>query len=104
METAKAKAQRLRKATQASARARAKATKGRDEDIFLAYLWLTKSPLTTQQTVRALGYLTGLGRGVNAPVDGTGEYLFLARATGLTKQRIWAIVRAKMDAQLTHKS
>lgn len=102
METAEAKAKRLREAAQASARARS--TKERDKKIVLAYAWLTKSPLTRAQAVKALEYLTELGHGVNAPTDGTGAYLFLARATGLTKPRIWAIVRKKLDAQLTHKT
>jgi hypothetical protein len=101
METADAKAKRIRKATRASARARARAIKDRDQKIVLAYSWLTNSPLTTDQTLVALEYLTGLWCGVNAPADGTGAYLFLARATRLTKQRIWAIVRKNKDAQLT---
>lgn len=102
METAKARAKRLREAARASARARS--TKDRDKKIVLAYAWLTQSPLTTAQAVTALKYLTKLGHGVNAPTDGTGAYLFLARAVGLTKQRIHAIVHKSRDAQLTRKS
>lgn len=102
METAEARAKRLREAARASARVRS--TKDRDKKIVLAYAWLTRSPLTTAQTVKALKYLTKLGRGVNAPTDGTGAYLFLARATGLTKQRIHAIVHKSRDAQLTRKT
>lgn len=90
METAKARAKRLRKASKASADIRS--TEERDKKIVLAYAWLTKSPLTIKQKVEALKYLTELGHGVNAPTDGTGPYLFLARAIGLTKQRIHAIV------------
>lgn len=102
METAEAKAKRLREAAQASARARS--TKERDKKIVLAYAWLTKSPLTRAQAVKALEYLTELGHGVNAPTDGTGAYLFLARAIGLTKQRIHHIVHKSRDAQLTRKT
>ena len=102
METPEARKARSRNAARASARARS--TKDRDKKIVLAYSWLTKSPLTSAQTVKALKYLTKLGHGVNAPVDGTGVYLFLARATGLTKQRIHAIVHKSRDAQLTRKT
>lgn len=84
--------------------ARVRSTKERDKKIVLAYAWLTKSPLTTAQAVKALEYLTELGHGVNAPADGTGAYLFLARAIGLTKSRIHAIVHKSRDARLTHKS
>jgi hypothetical protein len=92
----------LKEAARVSARARS--TKERDKKIVLAYAWLTKSPLTTAQTVKALEYLTELGHGVNAPTDGTGAYLFLARAIGLTKQRIHAIVHKSRDVQLTRKA
>lgn len=103
MESAAERAKRLRRATRASARARARATEPRNHKIFLAYCWLTQSPLTTEQTLKALEFLTDLGHGVNAPKDGIGAYLFLARATGLTKQRIWDIVRKIAHAQLTRK-
>ena len=87
-----ATSKQLQEAARESARVRKKATEDRNQKIILAYAWLTKSPLTTAQKVKAVEYLTELGHGVNAPTDGTGAYLFLARAIGLTKQRIHAIV------------
>ena len=90
---AKGRNKRARKAAKVSAKKRSAATRERDRLIFAAYRYLNSEPMKKEETVVVLQFLTGLGMGVNLPRDSMGPYLFLARATGLTKQRVWAIVR-----------
>ncbi len=89
----KERQKRARKAANVSAKKRRAATKERDKQIFTAFRYLSATPLRKPEAVEAIRFLTECGHGVNLPADSMGPYLFLARATGLTKQRIWAIVR-----------
>lgn len=70
----------------------------RNRGICLAYVWLSACrDLNKAQSLEAIVWLQAQGHGVNMPNDGTGPYLFLAKATGLTKQRIYAIVRDNLS-------
>lgn len=89
----KGRNKRARKAAKVSAKKRSAATRERDRLIVAAYRHLTSEPMKKEESVEAISFLTECGLGVNLPRESMGPYLFLARATGLTKQRVWAIVR-----------
>ncbi len=84
---------RAAKAAKSAAKNRRSATKERDKNISIAFRYLSNEALTKDEALKAIIFLTECGNGVNLPRDAMGPYLFLARATGLTKQRIWAIVK-----------
>jgi hypothetical protein len=88
------RAARARKAAKASADRRAARDAPRDRGIYLAYRWLQGDgkPLTKAEEIEAIAWLTQQGHGVNLPDNGTGPLRFLGKVTGLTKQRIHAIV------------
>jgi hypothetical protein len=83
------------KAANVAAKNRAEATRVRDQLIVLAFKRLTGQHLSKSDMIDAIRFLQSQGKGVNSPTDGTGALLFLSRATGLTKQRIWAIISKK---------
>jgi hypothetical protein len=82
---------RARKAAQASATKRREATRERDEEISIVYRRLT-GRASKEEEFQAIRVMTRWGRGVNLP-EGVGVLRFLAQATGLTKRRIWGIIK-----------
>jgi hypothetical protein len=61
-----------------------------------AYLRLT-GRASKEEEIKAIRVMTRWGRGVNLP-GGVGAYRFLAQATGLSKQRVWGIVKFSAGA------
>lgn len=90
-----ARIKRARKAAKASAKIRTGKVRDRNRLIILAHAHLTGNSKSKAATIEAIKFLQLCGNGVNHPDDGTGALLFLAKSTGLTKQRIWAIVKGK---------
>lgn len=94
---------RSHKASNVSAKNRAAANKSRDRLILLAYKYLTRENLTKLEKMKAIRFLQEGGNGVNLPENGIGPLLFISRATGLTKQRIFQIIKKNRLAQFTHQ-
>lgn len=91
--TADERRKRAGKAARTLAKKRRAVTKVRDQRIILAFRYLNDESISTAEKIEAIRFLTECQQGVNLPRDSMGPYLFLARATGLTKQRVWAIVK-----------
>lgn len=89
---AEGRSKRARKAALVSAKRRRKKTKARDIGIALAYKRLSGLQISTSDEKRAITFLQTQKHGVNLP-KGTPVLRFLANATGLTRQRIWQIVK-----------
>jgi hypothetical protein len=50
-----------------------------------------------EEEIQAIRVMTRRGQGVNLP-EGAGAYRFIAQVTGLSKQRVWKIVKSSSGA------
>jgi hypothetical protein len=89
---AEAKTLLAKKAANVSAEKRREKTKERDEDICLAFRYLSGEDVGITGRSKAFKILLDLKHGVKLP-DGKKPTRFLADATGLTPQRIEQIVK-----------
>jgi hypothetical protein len=97
---ANARRQRAIKAAEVASSNRWKATRERNKGIVAAYLWLSNSSIAMCPKKRnaiylqAIHFLTEHGAEYSPP-DGVGVLRYLAQVTGLTKQRIFAIIKTE---------
>jgi hypothetical protein len=102
---AEGRKKRAFEAGKASGEKRKAATRARDEKIYLAYKFLIglyqEKNLTglyknNEERRTAVEFITGFGKGVNLG-KGESPLTFLADRTGLTRQRIYQIIRKKRN-------
>lgn len=84
--------QRARMAAAASAKVRSTGVADRNRLIRLAYEYLNGHSKNKAEAIEAIKFLQKGGAGVSLSSDGVGPLTFLAKITGLTKQRIHVIV------------
>lgn len=93
---AEERSQRAKMAGTASGVSRQYGKDARDANIVRAFDYLQGKWQAPKDAERAYRFLKKQGHGVNLP-DGVSPLRFLAVATGLTRQRVWQIVKTAKD-------